>query len=93
MRIPPSTLTKVVVTNKARLEVYSAIRSGRLPSLSAGNIPCTDCGSAAQVYEHRDYRRSLDVEPVCRPCNARRGEGEPFRSNPKWRPDDEISSP
>jgi hypothetical protein len=34
---------------------------------------CVDCGKTAQVYDHRDYGRPLDVVPVCRACNAKRG--------------------
>jgi len=38
---------------------------------------CVDCGDPATEYEHRDYRRYMDVEPVCDSCNKRRGPGEP----------------
>jgi hypothetical protein len=30
------------------------------------------------VYEHRDYTKPLQVEPVCRSCNALRGPGKPY---------------
>lgn len=46
--------------------------NGFLPVLD-GSIPCTDCGVPASQYDHRDYSRPLDVEPVCRSCNLRRG--------------------
>lgn len=39
---------------------------------------CADCDKQAEVYEHRDYRAPLAVEPVCRSCNQRRGPGAPF---------------
>ena len=34
---------------------------------------CVDCGANATDYDHRDYNKPLDVEPVCRSCNIRRG--------------------
>lgn len=45
-------------------------------------LPCTDCRSAASEYDHRDYNKPLQVEPVCRGCNARRGRALPKQ----WRP-------
>lgn len=38
---------------------------------------CTDCGNPAEVYDHRDYGRPLDVEPVCHACNHQRGAADP----------------
>lgn len=38
-----------------------------------GSVPCVDCGATAEVYDHRDYTRPLDVDPVCMCCNAKRG--------------------
>jgi len=58
----------------ARNYVAAAIRCGDLPRLD-GSIPCKDCGKPAVQYEHRDYKRPLDVDPVCRSCNQRRGPG------------------
>lgn len=55
--------------------VSRAIRHGLLPKLD-GTIACTDCGGAAKVYDHRDYSRPLDVEPVCTSCNCRRYMGK-----------------
>lgn len=55
----------------AHSAVGHAIRHGRL----AGIFPetaCVDCGAPAKVYDHRDYLRPLDVEPVCTSCNLRR---------------------
>ncbi len=54
--------------NKVRL----AIQSGRLAALD-GSVACVDCGAAADRYDHRDYSKPLDVVPVCRGCNKRRG--------------------
>lgn len=53
---------------------YQVARSIRLGSLQRPhNLPCTDCGGASLHYDHRDYRKPLDVEPVCRKCNYKRG--------------------
>lgn len=57
---------------KAMAMVASAKRHGILPRLD-GSIACVDCGGPACVYEHRDYSRPLDVEPVCATCNSYRG--------------------
>jgi DNA-directed RNA polymerase subunit RPC12/RpoP len=53
--------------------VRSAIVRGDLPSLK--NLACVDCGKPAQAYDHRSYEaeKLLDVQPVCRKCNFRRG--------------------
>jgi len=58
--------------SKAHSMVACAIRVGLLPKLD-GSIVCTDCVEPAHEYDHRDYGRPLDVEPVCRSCNKRRG--------------------
>jgi hypothetical protein len=52
--------------------VAKAIHEGELPKLD-GSIPCADCGQPATNYEHRDYSKPLEVEPVCSKCNHSRG--------------------
>jgi hypothetical protein len=52
--------------------VAAAKKQGLLPKLD-GSIACVDCGEAAREYDHRDYARPLDVQPVCRKCNKKRG--------------------
>ena len=52
-----------------------AIRKGALLSLRLNRIKCTDCNNRATMYDHRDYSKPLDVEPVCGSCNNRRGSG------------------
>jgi|SRR6185312_2177944 len=52
--------------------VADAKRHGLLPILD-GTIACVDCGAPAQEYDHRDYGKPLDVEPVCICCNRSRG--------------------
>lgn len=44
----------------------------------ATSLQCTDCDKQATEYDHRDYNRPLDVQPVCRGCNRRRGSAKPI---------------
>jgi hypothetical protein len=39
----------------------------------ARTFNCVDCGKTAHGYDHRDYRKPLDVVPICRSCNYKRG--------------------
>lgn len=56
----------------AHLLVAVAVRDGRLPRPST--LQCVDCQwQTAEVYDHRDYDKPLEVDPVCRPCNTKRG--------------------
>ena len=48
-----------------------AIKAGEM--LPAKEHVCVDCGDKAAHYDHRDYRKLTDVQPVCRVCNFRRG--------------------
>ena len=57
---------------KAMYAVKKAIKAGDLKELD-GSVLCVDCGDSASVYDHRDYEKPLDVEPVCRSCNGKRG--------------------
>jgi hypothetical protein len=61
----------------ARRLVARAIDLGVL--LKPSYYLCVDCGSRATQYEHRDYNKPLDVEPVCVTCNNRRGPGIPLQ--------------
>ncbi len=61
---------------RAAFAVRSAVLSGRLPHPSF--LRCADCDADAQCYDHRDYRRPLDVWPVCYSCDAKRGSGFPY---------------
>lgn len=56
---------------RAKIAVCLAVRKGIL--IRIGAHVCVDCGAEAQAYDHRDYRKPLEVEPVCFKCNARRG--------------------
>lgn len=57
--------------------VSLAVAQGFLPPVDT--CKCVDCGSKAQAYDHRDYNRPLDVDPVCDSCNSRRGAAIPFK--------------
>lgn len=64
--------------SKAMSAVHYAIhKTGRLDSLSDGKTKCTDCDAPASEYDHRNYYKKLDVQPVCRLCNCVRGPGYP----------------
>jgi hypothetical protein len=52
-------------------QVHKLIRRGELKRADAH--ACVDCGKQARDYDHRDYLKPLDVAPVCRGCNQRRG--------------------
>lgn len=58
----------------AKTAVFLEVRAGQMPH--PGTLKCVDCSNMAQVYDHRDYLRSMDVQPVCRSCNALRGPGK-----------------
>lgn len=51
----------------------AAIANGFL--LPPPDCECADCGKKAECYDHRDYSKPIDVEPVCIACNKRRGAG------------------
>lgn len=58
---------------RARGAVYVEVRAGRL--LRPDRRSCADCGSAASEYDHYlgyDRFHWLDVEAVCKGCNATR---------------------
>lgn len=59
---------------EAKKAVYCAVRSGLIPRVKG--LICQYCGDRAAAYDHRDYARSLDVQPVCTSCNKILGEGK-----------------
>ena len=65
--------------NGAR-EAYRAIARARANGLlpAAKEFQCVDCGKQALDWDHRDYNKPLDVEPVCRSCNKLRGPAIPL---------------
>lgn len=64
---------KDTLFGRSRRVVYIAIRKGIFPDVT--KLECRDCGKQAQVWDHRDYSKPLEVEPVCRACNKKRGPG------------------
>ena len=62
-------------TQRADCIVAAAIRRRDLPRLN-GKVKCVDCGNRATDYDHRDYAKPLEVEPVCHRCNMKRGPGK-----------------
>lgn len=54
--------------------VSVAVYNGDLPKLD-GSVLCADCSMPAEEYDHRDYKKPMEVAPVCRACNAARGPG------------------
>lgn len=67
-----------ILQRKAYYIVREEIRKGRLPRVNT--LRCVDCGLPARRYDHRDYSKPLDIEPVCNGCNIRRG---PANFSPK----------
>ena len=41
-------------------------------------LTCVDCSKPAKCYDHRDYSKPLQVEPVCGSCNVKRGPAIPL---------------
>jgi hypothetical protein len=73
------------LATQAQLAVKRAVANGDLAKLD-GSIPCVDCGKPARNYDHRDYHKPLEVDPVCLSCNKQRGPAEPYATNPPPRP-------
>jgi len=64
---------------KAIALVNQAVKKGFLPLVKTLN--CVDCNRPGECYDHRDYNKPLDVVPVCRKCNFRRGSAIPLKKN------------
>src|SRR5436190_23131036 len=62
---------------KAGAAVYRAVRLGNLQNLKTSVVPCVDCGKKASVYHHENYKKPLEVEPLCISCNILRGTNAP----------------
>lgn len=70
----------------AIIAVRKAIKSGQLQR--ASTLACVDCAKPARDYDHRDYTKPLDVAPVCRSCNQKRGQA----FNSFYRPQSEMAA-
>lgn len=77
-------MEKSLMIPRAHGKVYQAIKRGELTNLKTTEVKCVDCGRRATCYDHRDYRKPLEVDPVCRRCNVARGSGKPFLSKWNW---------
>ena len=55
-------------------KIYYAILRKNIPKPTV--FRCFDCRKPAEVYDHRDYLKPYDVEPVCKVCNHKRGPGK-----------------
>ena len=64
-----------IAQDRAHSKIYKAIRRGLM--LPPSSFKCAHCGGAAKVYDHRDYRKPLDVTPVCELHNYRLGSALP----------------
>lgn len=62
--------------SKAASAVAAAVKSGQIPP--ARDLVCVDCGAQAFCYDHRDYSKPLDIDPVCKRCDCLRGAGAPY---------------
>lgn len=71
---------------KATYAVGKAVARGEMPK--ADTLTCVDCGEPAHGYDHRDYTKPLEVDPVCRSCNHKRG----LAFNSFWRPQPEAAT-
>ncbi len=74
----PCSIVRDRIRARTHIAVGNAIRNGVLhhPRM----FFCVDCeDKQAECYDHRDYRKPLDVDPVCRSCDKRRGTGYPLR--------------
>lgn len=66
--------------NVSRAVTKYAVKVGFLPD--PRNFICMDCnGRQAECYDHRDYNKPLEVDPVCLQCNSSRGRGIPLHLN------------
>lgn len=70
--------TRTGGADRAHAAVSRAVAAGRLKK--ASECVCVDCGAQARCYDHRDYNKPLDVEPVCSRCNKLRGPAIPVEA-------------
>lgn len=87
-RTPRSTYCDDCFTGSKPCSVENAVRraisSGALPP--AKECTCVDCGEPARHYDHRDYNKALEVQPVCVSCNLKRGPAIPYGRTADGRP-------
>lgn len=54
----------------ARAIVTNRVTCGTI--LKASLLKCVACGEQAEEYDHRDYKKSKEVEPLCKRCHTKR---------------------
>lgn len=74
-RLSPTVSERDRLRERAWGAVSAAIKAGTIAHPQS--LQCIDCDNPAWCYEHRDYRKPLDVQPVCQGCNNRRGPALP----------------
>ena len=74
-------MSKKIGQHYAQKRARKAVREGKLRPPT--DFDCVDCGAPATGYDHRDYAKPLDVEPVCTGCNNRRGSAK-NNDRPEW---------
>lgn len=67
----PCSYKRADESRAATRRVVALIRAGAIKK--AKEHACVDCGKPALDYDHSDYLKPTEVEPVCRGCNQRRG--------------------
>ena len=58
--------------------VAKHVRAGAIKP--ASELVCVDCGAQGKDYDHREYLKPLQVVPVCRSCNLRRGPADDIKA-------------
>ena len=61
---------------KGHQYISYAVRTKIVPR--AKDCICIDCGKSAYCYDHRDYSKPTEIEPVCGRCQGLRGPGLPY---------------
>ena len=62
--------------DKCKHKFAYARKKGQIEPIGE-HTKCVDCGEPAEMYDHRNYYKPLEVEPVCRKCNGQRGQAYP----------------
>ena len=53
------------------------LRTHRPYDLQKVYVKCMDCDKRATCWDHRDYLKPDDIDPVCHSCNWKRGPAKP----------------
>lgn len=69
-----------ILRMRAYSKVLAAIANGTIRR--ASQYDCIDCAEPATGFDHRDYTKPLQVDPVCAGCNTKRGAGFPEINGP-----------